>query len=273
MTSAGRRRELERRDATPGSLSTREGRASESEMRQREEGLLRFSVALISSLLLLRYIDVCRVCVGSGAQRDALACTPLPAQGRIQGLVAMHSSSIANALGAPPGTPRVSPTLMPLRNPISTWDTEYTWQRAANPLFSSSAVSTQPAIPVATGSNKAPVFLVRPGRPFNNEIATYPSHLRREQGPEGAPPYSYCVRLCHSNLEALLPSRNLLCPCLLAFLSLVPTCNLGAAGPENPVGPRPPVSPRLRARLQGHTVGGDRRGQRGKRRDRQGGSE
>ena len=43
MTSAGRRRELERRDATPGSLSTREGRASESEMRQREEGLLRFS--------------------------------------------------------------------------------------------------------------------------------------------------------------------------------------------------------------------------------------
>jgi hypothetical protein len=121
----------------------------------------------------------------------------------------MHSSSIANALGAPPGTPRVSPTLMPLRNPISTWDTEYTWQRAANPLFSSSAVSTQPAIPVATGSNKAPVFLVRPGRPFNNEIATYPSHLRREQGPEGAPPYSYCVRLCHSatySALALLPS-------------------------------------------------------------------
>jgi hypothetical protein len=80
---------------------------------------------------------------------------------------------------------------MPLRNPISTWDTEYTWQRAANPLFCAPAISTQPSlIPVATGSNKAPMFLLRPG-PFNNDCATYPGHQRREQGPEGAPPYSY----------------------------------------------------------------------------------
>ena len=102
-----------------------------------------------------------------------------------------HSAATANRL-ADENSPRVPPTLHPLRNPICPWDAEYGYHRAYE-----TGQEPEVLVPAAV-SGHGLRFLLRPAasaRAFAEE-STYPTFERRFQGPPdqpkaALPPFAY----------------------------------------------------------------------------------
>ena len=109
-------------------------------------------------------------------------------------MAARHSAALSNRLvDRRPDSPRMPPTLTPLRNPVCPWDAEYGWHRA----FEARPEATI-MVPAACGANGLRFLL----RSSYQEESNYPSLTRRPQWSPAAseeeeepepqqPPYTY----------------------------------------------------------------------------------